>query len=148
MPKFFRLALVALLFVALAAIRFFHDELFDNQLGAFFEQEFSFAEPPQFDVLKIIGQVSLRFLLNSLISIVIIFLLFKDTKMLRFAALLYAIAYILLMPLMAYLMYHLEQGDYFFLFYTRRFLVQPVLIIILIPAFYYQKILAQQKNKK
>lgn len=84
--------------------------------------------------------------MNSVISLAIIFLLFRNVRTLKFAALLYAINYIVLAPVLVYFLTNLTQGEYFYLFYTRRFLVQPVLIIILIPAFYYQKMMSQQKE--
>lgn len=146
MLKFLRFTLIALLFIALAAIRFFEQELFSDELSVFFASGFSYAEPPVFDIFNEITQITLRFLLNSLISLAIIFLLFRSQKTLKFAALLYVINYIVLAPVLIYFLMNLSQGEYFYLFYTRRFLVQPVLIIILIPAFYYQEMMSKQKE--
>ncbi|SDZ81064.1 exosortase F system-associated membrane protein [Psychroflexus halocasei] len=146
MFKFLRYTLVVLLFIALAAIRFFDQDIFGSELSVFFATEFSYAEPPVFDVFHELTQITLRFLLNSVISLAIIFLLFRSKRTLKFAALLYAINYIVLAPVLVYFLTNLTQGEYFYLFYTRRFLVQPVLIIILIPAFYYQKMMSQQKE--
>ncbi|MGO3238754.1 MAG: exosortase F system-associated membrane protein [Psychroflexus halocasei] len=144
MSKFLRYSLVLLL--SLAAIRFFEHHLFNSELAIFFDQEFSYAEPPEFEMLQIWLQITLRFLLNTFISLAIIFLLFQNKKTLKFAVVLYSLAYLVLTPLLFYFLNNLEQGEYFYLFYTRRFLVQPVLVIILIPAFYYQKMMSQQKE--
>jgi exosortase F-associated protein len=38
-----------------------------------------------------------------------------------------------------YLLFNSNTADYVLLFYVRRFLIQPLLLLILIPAFYFHR---------
>lgn len=84
--------------------------------------------------------VFFRFLLNTVISLAVLWVAFRKVAIIKFAALLYAVFFVLLFPIFLYLMQHVTMEDYLAAFYVRRFLVHPVLILLLLPAFYYYRL--------
>lgn len=82
----------------------------------------------------------LRYLLNSAISLGIIYLIFFDTKLTVFAAWLYFLFFILLISAFLALYMLPDEPHKMYLFYVRRFLIQPILLLLFVPAFYFQKL--------
>ncbi|MBT8269454.1 MAG: exosortase F system-associated protein, partial [Bacteroidia bacterium] len=74
------------------------------------------------------------------ISLWILWLVFKDKGIVKFSAILYFLAYLVLLALFLYFVINPRQEDYYLFFNIRRFLIQPLILIILLPAFYYYKI--------
>lgn len=126
--------------VFFAAIRFFQHDLFYDPLISFFKGEYQNNSLPKMDSLKLLGSVSFRFILNSIVSLVLIYLIFKDYNLLKFASLLFGITFVVLIVFFSILIYS-KTENYFLLFNIRRFLIQPLLVILFVPAFYYQKLL-------
>lgn len=140
MKRAITIIIVLLLFCVLAAIRAFENVLFYDPLLDFFKHDYtSEAALPDLDFLKILLFTSLRFLMNTGISLLILWFCFRESATIKFAALLYVIAFVILIALFSYLVCNYHDGNYMALFYVRRFLIQPLLLIILLPAFYYQK---------
>ncbi len=140
MRKPISLILVFVLFLLLVLIRVFEDELFYDPYLLFFKSEYLQIDSPRREVLKLTLFTSLRYLLNSVISLGIIYLFFKDKSIVKFSTTVYVIAYVLLIALFLYFVIHPRQEDYYLFFNLRRFLIQPILLILLLPAFYYNKI--------
>jgi exosortase F-associated protein len=136
LQKFFSLLILVALLVM---IRMFEDKLFYNVLLDFFKTNHSTSPLPDFDVLKLIGNVTLRFILNTLISLAILWVVFQEKNVVKISATLYSILFVVLMGLFLFLIYTSEAGQHFTLFYVRRFLIQPIFLLILLPAFYFQK---------
>jgi len=84
------------------------------------------------------GSISFRFWLNTVISLVILYVAFKEIAVVKFSLLFYALVYIVLLAAYFYLLSNYEADQYLSLFYVRRFLIQPLFVILLLPAFYYQ----------
>ena len=95
-------------------------------------------DSPRREVAKVFGFTTLRFVLNTLISLAILFVVFKDKSIIKFSVLIYAIAF--LMVLYLYFVVNPNQEDYYLFFNVRRFLIQPIFLILLLPAFYYHKL--------
>ncbi|MBT8272033.1 MAG: exosortase F system-associated protein [Bacteroidia bacterium] len=140
MPKSLRYILIMLSVIALAAVRFFENDLFYDPYLQFFKSDYLYIDSPRRETFKLTLFTSLRYLLNTLISLGIIFLVFRDKGMVKFAALLYAIAYVVLILIFLYFVINPRQDDYYLFFNIRRFLIQPLILLILLPAFYYYKI--------
>lgn len=140
MNKWIRIAIILLLFAVLVLIRAFQESLFYDPLLEFYKSDYlRNVGLPEMNIEKTIGYTGLRFLINSLISLIILFVAFRDRGLVRFATLLYLIAFVVLIVAFWILLHHYNPERYMSLFYVRRFLMQPLLIIILLPAFYYQK---------
>ncbi|MCB0398558.1 MAG: exosortase F system-associated protein [Winogradskyella sp.] len=140
MPKLTRYLLAILLLLVLVAIRGFEDDLFYDPYLKFFENDYLYIDNPRREVAKLVFFTSIRFLLNTLASLGIIYLVFQDKIMIKFSVLLYAIAYVLLLIPFLYFVINPRQEDYYLFFNIRRFLIQPIGLILLLPAFYYYKL--------
>ena len=139
MNKVLRYGLVGLLIVALALVRYFEFELFSDPLLEFYKTEFSYSDPPEFNTLQVIATTSWRFLLNSTLSLAIIWLAFPSKKTFLFSLAFYAFAYVVLTSVFWFFIVDMKADNYLIVFYIRRFLIQPIFVLILLPAFYYQK---------
>lgn len=140
MPKLTRYILAVLLLLVLVAIRGFEDDLFYDPYLTFFENDYLYMDNPRREVAKLVFYTSLRYLLNTLASLGILYFVFNDKVMIKFSTLLYIIAYVLLLIPFLYFVINPRQEDYFLFFNVRRFLIQPIGLILLLPAFYYYKL--------
>jgi len=132
--------LILVLLGLLVLIRVFENQLFYDPYLLFFKNDYLYMDFPRREVLKLTLFTSLRYILNSILSIGIIYLFFKDKSIVKFSVLIYAIAYMILVSIFLYFVINPRQEDYYLFFNFRRFLIQPVLLLLLLPAFYYYKL--------
>ena len=139
MTKALKTIVLVLLVSFLILIRMFESELFYDPLISFFKLDYSTKGLPEFNSFDLLGNVVLRFLMNTAISLTILWLLFKDIGIVKLSSILYAILFIILILGFSYLLFYSETKNFLPLFYVRRFLIQPLFLLVLIPAFYFQK---------
>lgn len=120
-----------------AVIRAFENQLFYDPFLEYFEKDFKNLPFPQIDSLKLFIGLLIRYVLNTGLSLALIYILFTDNDMLLFSAVLYVFFGVILMALF-YTILKFFPEDKWLLFYVRRFIIQPIFILIFIPAFYYQ----------
>lgn len=132
--------LLLVLFGLLVLIRVFENELFYDPYLSFFKSDYLSMDSPRREILKLTLFSTLRFLLNSAISLGIIFIFFRDKSIVKFSLIVYVVAYIILMLFFLYFVINPKQEDYYLFFNFRRFLIQPILLLLLVPAFYYYKL--------
>ena len=106
----------------------------------FFQNDYLYIDSPRREILKLTLFTSLRFVLNSGISLGIIYLFFKDKNIVKFSAFAFLMAFVILIPFFLYFVINPKQEDYYLFFNVRRFLIQPLGLLILLPAFYYYKL--------
>ncbi|PZD76504.1 exosortase F system-associated protein [Mesonia sp. K7] len=139
MKKITKWLLISFLVVALFLVRYFESDLFYDPLLDFFKGDFQQNKPPEIDNVKLVLSYMCRFLLNTLISLGIIFLAFQKRSILIFSALFFGALYLILIAVFVYLINPLEKENYFLLYYVRRFIIHPVGLLVLLPSFYYQQ---------
>jgi|SRR5690606_4512796 len=144
MNKWLRYALAAVLIFCLILVRRFETELFYDPFLEFFKGDFLNNDYPQYDLTKIILSIFSRYFLNTFISILIIGLIFWNKKYMLFSTYVFIGFFLILLPIYVYFVETEFSFGENFGFYIRRFLIQPVLLLILIPAFYYQQFLAKK----
>ena len=132
--------LLFLLFALLILIRFFENDLFYDPYLTFFQNDYLYVDSPRREVFKVTFFTTLRYIINSFISMGIIFLFFKDKNMIKFSVIIYLVAFIILISLYLYFVISPRQEDYYMFFNIRRFLIQPMFLILLLPAFYYYQL--------
>jgi exosortase F-associated protein len=130
---------VGILFVLLVAIRAFEDYLFYDPFSLYFKNDYLSLPFPVFNSLSLLISMGVRFGLNSIISLLIIYCLFKDWGLTKFAAVIYVFFFVLLITAFFVLVLFTDQYNNFVVFYVRRFLIQPLLLLLFIPAIFYQK---------
>jgi len=137
MRMILRIVLIFFFFGLLFFVRAFELELFYDPLNSYFQNEYLYREIPSINRWKLLSNLFYRYTLNSLISIGIIYLIFRNKKMINFLLLFFTVAFILLIIIFFIsIRNNLEEG-YLFSFYVRRFIIHPLFLLILIPAFYY-----------
>lgn len=139
MNRWLRYSLAAGLIFCLILVRKFETDLFYDPFLDYFKGDFYNAEFPQYELGKIILHIVFRYSLNSVISLGIIWFLFQNLKYVKFSATVLLFFLIILLPVYIYFIenkFHLGENIGF---YIRRFLIQPLLLLILIPAFFYQR---------
>jgi exosortase F-associated protein len=129
-----------LLVMLLVFIRAFEKQLFYDPFLVYFEGDYKQFPLPDFDNLKLFLGLFFRFFLNTLLSLAILFCLFKDRELIAFASILYLFLFVILIGAFFSILYFFGNKENLLLFYVRRFLIQPLFVILFIPAFYYQKI--------
>jgi exosortase F-associated protein len=120
-------------------IRKYETQLFYDPFLIFFKSDYSNLPLPKYDSLLLFLGLLLRFGLNSLLSLALLYVIFEDKDMLQFSGVLFVAFFVLLIIALFYLLSFHEQ-NYLLLFYVRRFLIQPIFILLFILGFYYQKV--------
>lgn len=128
------------LFGLLILIRTFENELFYDPYLKFFESDYLYMDNPRREVFKLTLFTTLRYVLNTILSLGIIYMFFEDKTIVKFSAYIYVLAFIILIGLFLYFVIQPKQEDYYIFFNIRRFLIQPLLLLLLLPAFYYHKL--------
>ena len=141
MKQLLRLAGIGVLVVLLVLVRLFEHQLFYDPLIDFYRYGGHLAmDVPQITFSKLLLNVSLRYWLNTIISLVILFVAFRDKNIVKFATLLFALLFGISLATFSVLYFNLNAQNVMGLFYVRRFLIHPLFILILLPAFYYYRL--------
>jgi exosortase F-associated protein len=136
LPKIIAVGVLASLLIL---IRVFENELFYDPYLLFFQDDYLRMDHPNMEVFKLTVYTTFRYALNTMISLGIIYVIFRDKSMVKFAGILYVIALVILLVLFLYFVMNPRQEDYLIFFYIRRFLIQPIFLLLFLPAFYYFK---------
>ncbi|WP_452225207.1 exosortase F system-associated membrane protein [Lacinutrix chionoecetis] len=139
MGKYNKYIWLFFLFLLLVLVRAFESELFYDPYLKFFQNDYLYIDSPRREVLKLTLSTTLRFVINTLISLAILYMFFKDWSIIKFSILIYSVSYLFLLILFLYFVLNPKQEDYFMFFNIRRFLIQPLILLLLLPAFYYQR---------
>ncbi|MCL9804690.1 exosortase F system-associated protein [Flavobacterium amniphilum] len=134
-----QIALVLFLVGLLVAIRAFEEQLFYDPFTAYFQSDFSQSLYPDCSKLLLFGHWILRYMLNSVVTVSLVYVVFKKKDMAVFSAVLLGVFLIVLLVLLYLLLNYLDESHKMILFYVRRFVIQPLFLLLFIPAFYYQK---------
>lgn len=124
--------------IGLLLIRAFESQLFYDPLYQFYKADYLTQSLPEFDKFKLLGAISLRYFLNTVFSLVIIVALFPGKNVLKICTWVYFIFFIVGIVLF-YIVLEFFADQIFGLFYIRRFLIHPVLLLLIVPALFYQK---------
>ena len=138
--KWFAVGILLMLFLV---IRGLERRLFYDPFTVYFKNEYLSGPLPEYESLKLGFWLSLRYGLNTLISLTIIGLLFGKIAV-RFCGFLYLIFFVLLMSGFFIVLEIFGSDQNFTLFYLRRFLIQPLFLLIFVPALFYQQRLSKK----
>ncbi|RZL46306.1 MAG: exosortase F system-associated protein [Pedobacter sp.] len=130
------IAAIVILVILLVSVRIFQEALFYDPLLEFFKNESKVL--PEYDSAKLFFGVVFRYFLNTALSLGIIYFFFKDLSIIRLASVLYAVFFVVLIVAF-FLVLSASEVSLLALFYVRRFLIQPLFLLLFVPAFYYQR---------
>ena len=105
----------------------------------YFKGEYAHLPLPQINIFKLFFGLGFRFYLNSVISLLLLYVIFKDTQIVKFSMLLYMIFGSILMISFLFVLNFFGEENKMILFYIRRFIIQPIFIMLFIPAFYFSR---------
>lgn len=131
---------LALLFVmALVVIRAYEDVFFYDPFLDYFKSDYYNLPIPKIENIQLFFGLLFRYFLNTAFSLAIIYVLFKDFDAVKFASFLYIVFFVILVAAFFYILFNNAETNKMGIFYVRRFLIQPIFLLLFLPAFYYQK---------
>jgi len=139
----FKIITAIVVVISFALIRSFEKKLFYDPFRVYFSADFHSSPYPEVQTLKFFFGLFLRYFLNSALSLWLIYALFKDREIFKFSLFVYTFFLVVLLVAFYVILYFFPDGGWL-LFYVRRFIIQPILVLLFIPGFYYQL----QKSKK
>ena len=131
-----------LFFVAvlgLISVRLLENKLFYDPFLDFFKGNYKVNEIPKFVWEKLIISHFFRFLLNLFFSALVIHFMFLNKKWTQQAIVLIALAFLFFFPIYLWCLYTKMEIGFLFTFSVRRFVIQPIILLLIIPIFYYRK---------
>lgn len=139
----FKIVTAIFVVIGFALIRTFERKLFYDPFLIYFNADFQSIPYPEVETFKLFTGLFLRYFLNSSLSLLLIYVLFQDRDIFKFSLFVYSLFLILLLMAFYIILKYFPNGSWL-LFYVRRFIIQPILVLLFIPGFYYQL----QKSKK
>ena len=130
---------VALCVAGLIGVRYLENILFYDPFLKYFASTSSNPAFPQFEWTRLIGSHLFRFLLNLIFSLGIVHFLFFNKKWTFQAMVLITLSFIIFFPIYLYSVYTEFSFGNLFSFYIRRFVIQPLPILLIVPLFYHRK---------
>lgn len=135
----FKIGILLVLTLLLIGIRAYEEELFYDPFLLYFRGDYMGLKFPKFDSFQLFLNLSLRYFLNTITSLMIIHVLFLDFRFTKFISILYVFLFLVLIVSFFSILIFFDKESNFVLFYIRRFLIQPLFLLLFIPAFFYQK---------
>jgi len=144
MDKRLRIVIILALFFLLVLVRAFEMQLFYDPFIEYFKYDYLYDPIPVFSGSKLLVSLIFRYGLNTVISLFIIYVAFQNRSFVVFALKFYMIAFVILsITFFIILKGELAHG-YLFAFYIRRFLIHPLFVLLLLPAFYYKQLTTRE----
>ena len=144
MKKILSAILVLILVLGLVSVRYWEAALFYDPLLLFFEGAYlNTTHLPKLNFFSLMLNISLRYWLNSALSILTLVVLFPRKGIFKISLLLYVALFVLLIIAFSVILMTYDQHLSMLLFYVRRFLIQPIFLLVLVPAFYYHNVLSK-----
>ncbi len=136
--KIVRWLLVFVGICGLMSVRMVENQLFYDPFLSFFKEANPGISFPEFDWFPLIINYISRWSLNLLFSLMIIHFLFNNKIWTFQAALLMLIFFVITFAVYLYCIYTQFETGYVFSFYMRRFVIQPLVLLLIVPLFYYR----------
>ena len=130
---------IAFLIFGLISIRLFEEKLFYDPFLNYFREQSATLKFPKSNLFLLIVNLFFRYCANTFFSLAILWIIFKDKSLLRFTSFLYLLFFFILIIGFFVVLFFFDNSGKMVLFYIRRFLIQPLFLLLFIPAFYFQK---------
>lgn len=134
-----RILLASLIVLMLALVRVYEDVLFYDPFLDYFKADYHNLPLPKIENASLFLGLLFRYCLNMVLSLAMIYVLFKDFQAIQFASILYLIFFLILVVAFFLVFSFFGETNKMALFYIRRFLIQPIFLLLFVPAFYFQK---------
>lgn len=135
--------IIIILVILLLCVRMFQQQLFYDPFIAFYHKTAADKHGlPAYNGVWLFAHYFFRYTLNTVLSLAILWIMFKDKAIIKLTSVLYAVLFVVL-ALLLYVVLQADVPSFKLIFYIRRFLMQPLPLLLFVPAFYYQKYLKQ-----
>ena len=134
-----RIAFSLFFVLLLALVRVYEEVLFYDPFLHYFKSHYYNMPFPETDNFKLFIGLLFRYFLNTILSLAIIYIVFKDIEAVKFASVLYVVFFILLIIGFFFVYLYLGETNKMALFYVRRFIIQPLFLLLFLPALFFQK---------
>ena len=141
MDKLKQIISIFTLVLLLVLVRAFAMTLFYDPFIHYFKNDFLLGSFPIYDSSKLFLSTLFRYSINMLLSLAILYVIFKNKQQFIFSIKFYGLAFIVLIGIYFFQLNSEFSNGYLLSFYIRRLLIHPVFLLILLPAFYYQKLI-------
>lgn len=133
-----QIGLIFLMIIGFGVIRNYEDVLFYDPFLDFFKGDFLKQPIPYYIEWKLLLHLCMRYVVNTILSLFVIYVLFKNQDFLKLASVLYFVFFVLLIIAFVIVL-HFFSDRLMVLFYIRRFIIQPLFLLLFIPGFYFQQ---------
>lgn len=123
----------------LIGVRMVESEIFYDPFLKYFHEANKQIAIPEFVWFKLIFNHLFRFLLNVFFSAIILQAFFNLKKWTIQGIVLMVLVFTITFALYLYCLHTKLEIGYLFTFYMRRFVIQPIILLLIIPLFYYRK---------
>lgn len=145
--KILRWFFVILCIFGLISIRMWEDQVFYDPFLQYFHKADKHAVFPEFGWIKLIFNYIFRFVLNLFFSAAMVYFIFKNRAWMLQAVILMVLVFAITFPIYLYCIYAKFEIGYLFSFYMRRFVIQPLILLLIIPLFYYrEKVMTNRRS--
>ena len=144
LQKSHRVLIIIFLFMLLVLVRGFANELFYDPFIAYFINDYLHQPIPVFSGSKLLFDLFFRYSLNTIISLMIIYIAFQNKGFVIFSIKFYILAFIILIITFFIILKGELSNGYLFAFYIRRFIIHPLFVLLLLPAFYYKQLTSKE----
>ncbi len=128
------------LFFVLVLVRAFEQYLFYDPFIDYFKNDYLYESIPVVSGSKLLISIIFRYGLNTFISLCIIYVAFQNKSFVIFSAKFYILAFVILSVTFFIILKGELSNGYLFAIYIRRFLIHPLFVLLLLPAFYYNQL--------
>lgn len=135
----FRFFILVSLVLFLALIRIVEESLFYDPYLDFFKSDFTNFPLPIVNKMKLFLSLLFRYALNTIVSIAFIQIAFQDINFSKFVSTLYLFLFFVLIVVFYFVLAFYAEENKMTLFYIRRFLIQPLFLLLFIPGYLIQK---------
>ncbi len=139
--------IVALGILGLISVRVFEDRIFYDPFLKYFHEVDKSQYFPDFEWGRLIAGHLFRFLLNLFFSCLIIQFWFKNKQWTIQGAILIVIIFAITFPIYLHCISDRFETGLLFSFYMRRFVIQPLILLLIIPMFYYRRKIMEPKRE-
>lgn len=137
--KYWNWVVVVFFVLGLIGVRFWERELFYDPFLDYFGYEKKVF--PEFEWGRLIISHLFRFFLNLFFSLGVVHFIFLNSKWTIQALVLIGLSFLIFFPLYLYFIYTEFSIGNLFSFYVRRFVIQPLPVLLIVPLFYHRKYL-------
>ncbi|WP_291119316.1 exosortase F system-associated membrane protein [Flavobacterium sp. UBA6135] len=131
--------ILLLCLLGFALLRNYETVMFYDPFLNYFKNDYLNLPFPDYNSFALFWNLLFRYLLNTSLSLLVLYVILKDIQLVKFAMILYLLLFFVLIVAFFILLQFSNESYNFLLFYIRRFLIQPLFLLLFIPAFYIQK---------